>query len=70
MEVELRCTFIVESVEGEELTENEAKSAASLAAWNHLTLIENSGQSTDVESVVVHVDGFGKCKVSLGEEHE
>ena len=69
MKVKILCEFEVESDEGG-LTPEVAKSAASSAAWNYLTLIECSGYGTDTQAVTVHVDGFGECRVSLGDDHE
>jgi len=68
MEVELRVTFIIESADGEEMTENDAKSAASLAAWNNLVLTRNGRDIAG--SVRVHVDGLGQCDVTVGDGHE
>jgi hypothetical protein len=53
-----------------ELTENRAKSAASQAAYDYLSFVKISGFSSDAESVEVDVDGFGECKVQLGEDHD
>ena len=49
----------------DELTENDAKSAADMAAYDYLSFVKISGYSSDSESVEVHVDGFGMCVVSL-----
>lgn len=71
MKVKILVEFDVEPIEledGDELSENNAKDAASLAAWHNLALTEN-GMSV-VESTDVHVDGFGLCSVTLGEAHE
>jgi hypothetical protein len=54
----------------EEFTEDVARSAASIAAYDYLSLVKISGVSTDSEYVEVHVDGFGQCDVRLGEAHE
>jgi hypothetical protein len=51
-----------------EFNEQIAKGAASQAAFDFLTFCTVSGVNTD--SVEVHVDGFGKCRVKLGEDHE
>ena len=56
---------IVANDDGDELTQNLAKSAAAQAAGHHLCLTNNG---LDVEGrVVVHVDGFGECDVLLVE---
>jgi hypothetical protein len=52
------------------LDENIAKSAASMAAFDYLTFCEISGVRTDTDEVEVHVDGYGTCKVRLGEDHD
>jgi hypothetical protein len=68
MQVKIEVQFEVETDEDDELTEQQAKDAASLAAFHHLTLIEVSGVTTDTEEVEVHVDGFGKCRVRLSND--
>ena len=50
--------------------EGVAKSAASQAAYDHLAFIEISGYSSDTETVEVQVDGHGKVKVKLGQDHD
>ena len=63
--------FDVESLEDEdegELTMRIAESAADLAVFNFLSFVKVSGVTTDSETVEVHVDGFGKCKVRLAGE--
>lgn len=71
MKVKIWIEFEVEAVDDdEELTEDIAKSAASVAAYDFLSFVKVSGMSTDSEQVDVHVDGFGECKVSIGEDHE
>jgi hypothetical protein len=71
MKVKILVEFEVEPAEyedGRELTENYAKGAASMAAWHHLCLtLTGVGVAEDV---VVHADGFGDCRVRIGEEHE
>lgn len=67
--VKLLVEFIVESDE-EELSETQAKSAASQAAYDFLSFCTVSGVNTDTEEVTVHVDGFGECRVRLGDDHE
>jgi len=69
MKVKILCEFEVTSDEEDELTEDVAKSAAEQAAFDFLAFVTVSGRNTDVDSVKVHVDGFGKCDVSIGEEH-
>jgi len=70
MKVKILVEFDVEpayGVEGE-LTENYAKGAASMAAWNNLCLtLAGAGVA---EEVRVHADGFGECIVRVGENHE
>lgn len=68
MKVKILCEFEVTCDDEDELSEDVAK-AAEQAAYDYLSFVEISGRSTDVESVTVHVDGFGKCTVSIGEEH-
>ena len=73
MKVRILIEFDVESLEDEEededeFTENVAKGAASQAAWDHLTLSRNGVNLAD--DVEVHVDGFGRCRVKVGEAHE
>ena len=73
MKVKIAIEFEVEPADDDccdELTENEAKSAASVAAYDYLSLVKVSGYSGDSESVEVHVDGFGKCRVSIGQDRE
>ena len=67
MRVSILVEFEVESVEGEELTENQAKDAADLARHHFLTFCTVSGYNTDTDEVTVHVDGFGECRVRLTE---
>jgi hypothetical protein len=74
MKVKILIEFDVDGCEDEEedgpLTENIAKAAASMAAYDFLTFCTVSGVNTDTEEVVVHVDGYGQCEVRLGEDHE
>ncbi len=70
MKVKILCEFEVEGLEDEALDENAAKGAASQAAYDYLSLVKVSGHGSDVQSVTVHVDGYGECRVSLGEDHE
>ena len=71
MKVKIQIEFNVEPVTNEdEFEESDAKSAASMAAYDYLSLCEISGVRSDTENVTVHVDGFGQCIVSLGEDHE
>ena len=72
MKTKILIEFDVEPVEDDEdaFDEGVAKSAASVAAYDFLSFCTVSGVNTDTESVDVHVDGFGPCRVSLGEDHE
>ena len=72
MKVKIAIEFEVEAVgdDEDELTENIAKSAASVAAYDYLSLVRISGYTSDESSVEVHAEGFGKCKVSIGQDHE
>ena len=69
MKVKILVEFDVEG-DGEGFNEGVAKAAASLSAYNFLTFCKVSGRNTDVDEVEVHVDGYGECKVRLGEDHE
>jgi hypothetical protein len=74
MKTKILIEFDVEPLE-EDLGEDEfdervAKGAASMAAFDFLTFCTVSGVNTDTDAVEVHVDGFGKCRVKLGEDHE
>ena len=53
-----------------ELTEAVAKGAASQAAWDYLAFVKIAGYSSSAEKASVNVDGFGKCSVAIGEDHE
>ena len=66
--VKIQVEFVVESGNGEDLTENQIASAASLAAWDYLVLTNNGRDIA--EAVIVFVDGFGECSVAVGEDHE
>lgn len=66
MKVKIGVEFDVSGVDEEDV----AKAAASLAAYNYLTFCEISGVRTDTDEVTVHVDGYGKCTVRLGENHD
>lgn len=48
--------------------ENEARAAASVAAYHNLCFTLNGLQV--VEEVSVHVDGVGEIEVCLGEDHD
>jgi hypothetical protein len=48
--------------------ENEARAAASMAAYHNLTLTRNGVDTRD--DVKVHVDGVGEIAVCLGEDHD
>ena len=65
MRVKIKVEFEVDTDD-----EQVARSAASQAAHDFLSFCEVSGESTDVETVTVHVDGHGGVEVSLGEDHE
>lgn len=68
MRVKIEIEFEIETdVDDDELTEDVAKTAAELAAFDYLAFVKISGQSTDSERVEVHVDGFGECFVRLVE---
>lgn len=62
--------FNLEEGDVNDVTEAVAKSAASMAAYDHLCFTENLGRSAGVETVQVHVDGHGECEVKIGEDHE
>ena len=72
MKVQFPVNFEVEPVEpledGDELTKNQAMDAADLAVFNFLAFVEESTQGHEVDSVEVHVDGFGPCRVSLADQ--
>ena len=68
MKVKILVEFEVKHEEEDEITENQAKDAATLAAWHHLVFTGNGLNVT--KQVAVFVDGFGECSVKLGEEHE
>lgn len=72
MKIKILCEFEVESLEDEEtcgpVTENVARTATSQAVWDYLAF-SNTGFDV-AESVTVHADGFGLCKVTVGKEHE
>ena len=71
MKVKLLVEFDVKPVVDEDgFDERVAKSAASQAAYDFLTFCTVSGINTDTDEVTVHVEGFGECKVRLGEDHE
>ncbi len=69
IERELTGRFEVEAVSDDpefgELTEDQARCAAGLAAFHYMTFVleETQGRSTD--TVTVDVDGFGECRVKL-----
>jgi len=71
MKVKLLVEFDVTSeVDGDELSEAHAKSAASQAVYDYLALVKVSGYTSEADEVTVHVDGYGACEVKLGEDHE
>lgn len=63
MRVKILIEFDVPDAEDERI----AKEAASLAAYDYLTFCKVSGENTDTEEVVVHVDGHGEYAVRLGD---
>lgn len=69
MRISVMVDFEVEPNNGEdEITDQEALSAADYIVWNHLVLTENGHSVTDeMES---HVDGFGSCIVRLADDLE
>lgn len=70
MKVKLLVEFEVEGLEDAELLDHQAKSAASQAAYDYLAFVKVSGYTSDAESVVVDADGYGACRVRIGEGHE
>jgi hypothetical protein len=74
MKVKILIEFDVENKEPEagedEFNEQIAKCAASMAAYDFLSFCTVSGVNTDTDEVEVHVDGYGKCKVRLGQDHD
>lgn len=70
MRVSININFDVEPADvcNEHFNENVARAAAEEAALNHLSFVEISGYSSDSESVLVYVDGFGECEVRLAED--
>lgn len=67
MKVKILIEFDVHSrVYTRELTEAQAKSAASEAAWQHLTFTETG--ANPIDAVTVHVDGYGECEVRVSPE--
>jgi hypothetical protein len=68
--VKIGIEFKVLSADGDEIDEETAKAAASLAAYHYLSFCKVSGVHTDTPEVEVHVDGFGECRVALGGDHD
>jgi len=68
MKVSIPVEFIVTTEEDGELFEDVAEVAAEQAAFDFLAFVKVSGYGSSVESVNVHVDGFGKCKVAIAED--
>lgn len=66
MYVTIPIAFAVDT-NSDDLDESVAKQAAAEAAHHYLSFVEVSGESTDTEFVEVHVDGFGECRVRLGD---
>ena len=65
MRVSIPVDFIVTTQEGTELDESTAQTAAEQAVYDFLAFVEIGGYTSDSESVTVHVDGFGQCKVEI-----
>ena len=64
MKVKVQVAFVVES---DELLEvHDAQYAAKQAVFHNLALVDMAGQM--MPAVDVHVDGVGKCEVSLLED--
>lgn len=70
MKTKILIEFDVEADDQDGFDENVAKAAASVAAYEFLTFCLVSGVNTDTDEVEVHVDGFGPCRVRLGNDHE
>ena len=69
MRISVLVDFEVEPNNGEdEITDQEALSAADYVVWNNLVLTEN-GHSV-VDETDAHVEGFGSCIVRLAENLE
>ena len=66
MQVSIPVEFLVTA--DDELDEDVARQAAEQAAFDYLAFVKVSGHSSDTETVRVHVDGFGKCDVTLAED--
>ena len=70
MRVTIPLAFNVEVVDGmaddDELTIEQAKDAAIMAAFDYLILTNNG--VNNVDSVEIHVDGFGLCRVTIEED--
>lgn len=69
MKVKIMVEFDVDGLEDHELTESDARSAASQAAYDYLTFCTVSGYNDDADEVEVTADGYGKCSVRLGDDH-
>lgn len=72
MKIKILVEFDVEPLDDpdDEFCEQYARSAASQAVYDFLTFCTVSGVNTDTDSVEVHAEGFGDCRVKLGEDHE
>ncbi len=71
MRITVPVRFDVESLEAqEELTEREAAVAAGDAAFEHLNFVRMYGPSNGEETVDVHVDGHGRCRVTIIHEQQ
>jgi len=66
MKVKILVEFEVPKAEDE----NVAKSAASMAAYEYLAFCSAIDVNRGREECEVHVDGYGKYKVRIGEDHE
>lgn len=65
MKVTIEVEFDVEG-QIEDVTEDQAKAAATTAAFDHLALTENGIDVVDdPENVVVHIEGYGSALVKL-----
>lgn len=69
MKVKIQIEFEVEGFD-DELDEQQAKSAASLAAYDYLSFCTATGVNAGTEECKVHVDGYGECLVTIGADHD
>lgn len=69
MRISVMVDFEVEPNNGEdEITDNQAFSAADYVVWNNLLLTDNGHSIMD--EIETHVDGFGSCIVRLADNLE